>query len=76
MLLEYSFHWRKKRRKRSEITDDLLEYCIQRSQKIRDRDWAEVWNALVRIPPSGRLLKVVYKARGKTIKILTAYWLD
>ena len=76
MQFQYSKHWLKKRNYRSNINDDILEYCIQNSNKLKDKYWEDAWNAIVRVPPSGRLLKVVYKTKGKTIKILTAYWLD
>jgi len=73
---EYSIHWIKQKRFRPEITDDFLELCIRDSPKIKDRNWEDKWNAIAKIPPSGRTLKVVYKEKGKTIKITTAYWLD
>ncbi|MBI2631683.1 hypothetical protein HYW75_01635 [Candidatus Pacearchaeota archaeon] len=80
MKIEYSLHWEKQKRFRPEITDDLLELCIQNSEKLKDRNWEDTFNAIVRIPPSGRILKVVYKEiykdESKTIKILTSYWLD
>ena len=76
MHLSHSFHWTKKKQKRPDITDDCIEYCIQHSKRMRDKYGFDAWNALARIPPSGRMLKVVYKTKGKTIKILTAYWLD
>ncbi|MBI2110436.1 hypothetical protein HYT51_01510 [Candidatus Woesearchaeota archaeon] len=72
-----SEYWSKKRHTRPDITNDLIEYCIINSNKLKDRTWEEVWNAINRIPPSGRLLKVVYREKGKDIKIIvTAYWLD
>mgnify|MGYP001591917258 CR=1 len=80
MRFEYSLHWRKQRRYRPEITDDLIELCINNSEKIRDREWSDAWNAIAPVPPSGRVLKVVYKERyeeeSKVIKILTSYWLE
>jgi len=76
MSFEYSKHWLKKREYRKEITEDLIDYCIKNSNKLRDKYWEDAWNAISRVPPSGRILKVVYKPKGKTIKILTAYWLD
>ncbi len=76
MSIEHSPYWSKKRKKRPDITDDIIEYCINNSNKLKDKYWEDVWNAISRIPPSGRLLKVVYKTKGKTIKIVTAYWLD
>ena len=76
MSFEYSKHWLKKREYRKEIMEDLIDYCIKNSNKLRDKYWEDAWNAISRVPPSGRILKVVYKPKGKTIKILTAYWLD
>lgn len=55
--------------------DYMIEYCIINSTKIKDRNWDDAYNAISRIPPSGRLLKVIYKIKGKNIKVITAYWL-
>jgi hypothetical protein len=77
MQIKSSAYWSKKRWKRPDISDDMIEYCILNSNKLKDRTWENVWNAMARIPPSGRLLKVVYHEKGKDIKIIvTAYWLD
>ena len=76
MKFEYSKHWLKKRKYRKDISEDIIEYCIKNSNKLRDKYWEDAWNAITRVPPSGRILKVVYKSKGKDIKILTAYWLD
>jgi hypothetical protein len=76
MPFEYSKHWEIKRRTRSEITLDILEYCIIHSAIIKDKNFSDVLNAITKIPPSGRTLKVVYKIKGKTIKIITAFWLN
>ncbi len=76
MPLRYSIHWMKKRRYRPQITRYNIEYCIQSSRRLRDKHWLNAWNAVSRIPPSGRTLKVVYKQEGKTIKVITAFWLD
>ena len=76
MPLEDTDYWERKRKYRPEITDDLIELCIQKSGLLKDRTWPEVFNAIARIPPSGRILKVVYRKKGKTIKIVTSYWLD
>ena len=76
MDFEHSYHWERKRLKRKEISDYLIEYCISKSNKLKDKYWEDAWNAIARIPPSGRILKVVYKIKSKTIKVLTAYWLD
>lgn len=77
MQIVSSEYWARKRHKRPDISDDMIEYCIMNSNKLNDRTWESVWNAIARIPPSGRLLKVVYREKGKDIKIIvTAYWLD
>ncbi len=77
MHLNYASHWLKKRAKRrQDLTDDIIEYCIIHSNIIRDRYHEEVYNAISTIPPSNRRLKVVYQRKGKTIRILTAYWID
>ena len=76
MPIESSNYWRKKRKYRPDITDDLIELCIQKSDILKDRTWPDIYNDIERIPPSGRILKVAYKRKGKTIKIVTAFWLD
>ena len=77
MTFEYSKHWKRKKEFRKEISDDLIEYAIQHSNELRDRHWPDVLNAISRVPPMGRILKVVYKKIGKgKIKIITAFWLD
>ncbi|MFH1591879.1 MAG: hypothetical protein ABIB47_00735 [Candidatus Woesearchaeota archaeon] len=76
MPLESSDYWNRKRKFRPELTDNLIELCIQKSDIFKDRTWPDVYNAIARIPPAGRILKVAYKRKGKTIKIVTAYWLD
>lgn len=76
MKFIYSHHWKKQKEYRSEITDDIIEICINNSRKLRDRAWDDACNAISKIPSSGRTLKVVYKEKGKDIKIITAYWLD
>ena len=77
MEFEYSKHWERKRRYRAEITDDIIEYAITTSDELKDKHWEDASNAICRIPPSGRILKVVYKRAGKSkYKIITAYWLD
>ncbi len=76
MKFEYSFHWKQQKKYRPEITDDIIELCIKNSDKLKDKKWLNAYNAIARIPPSGRTLKVVYKEKGKGIKIITSYWLD
>ena len=77
MKFVYSLHWRQKSKIRKEVTDDLIEYAIQHSNALKDKYWPDVVNAICRVPPMGRILKVVYRRIGKdTIKIITAFWLD
>lgn len=74
---EYSFHWKKQKKYHPEITDDLIELCIRKSEKLKDKKWPDAYNAISRIFLLGRILKVVYKEKSKDIKrIMTAYWLD
>lgn len=65
-----------KKKYRKTITDADIEYAIQHSNILKDKRWPDALNAICRVPPSGRILKVVYKIKGKVYKILTAYWLD
>ena len=76
MKFEYSSHWARQRKYRPEITDDIIEQYISNSDKLLDRDYVNTFNAIAKIYPSGRTLKVAYKEKSKTIKIITAYWLD
>lgn len=77
MQFEYSKHWIVKRKYRKEITNDILEYAITNSDELKDKYWKDASNAICRVPPSGRIVKVVYKQTGKNkYKIITAYWLD
>ena len=72
----YSKHWLLKNKYRKNINETDIEYAILNSDIIKDRKWENAFNAICRVPPSGRILKVVYKRKGKVYKILTAYWLD
>lgn len=76
MKFDYSDHWLKKRKYRPNITEDLFEYAIQNSDELKDKHWPDASNAICRIPPHGRIIKVVYKRTGRTYKIITAFWLD
>ncbi len=80
MKFNYSLHWQEEKIIRKDIRDDIIEFCILNSQKMKDREWPDAYNAIARIPPSGRILKVVYKEiykdKEKVIKIITSYWLD
>lgn len=76
MVLTYSEHWSKKRKYRKDITDDMIEYAIQNSNELKDNYWEDALNAICRIPPSGRILKVVYRKEKSKNKIITAFWLD
>jgi len=77
MEIAYSKHWyRKHARKRKDITHDMIEFALHNSTELRDRNWKDAFNAISRIPPSGRILKVVYTKSNTKIFIITAYWLD
>lgn len=67
MVIVYSRHWlRKHIKKRKDITNDVIEYALANSKELRDKDWEDALNAISRIPPAGRMLKVVYKkSKGK-----------
>ena len=77
MEFVYSLHWLRKQKYRQNITEDMFEYAIVNSDELKDKHWLDASNAICRIPPSGRILKVVYKKVGKQkYKIITAFWLD
>ena len=77
MELVYSNHWKRKKKARKDISDDLIEYAVQNSNELKDKYWEDASNAICRVPPMGRMLKVVYKKVGKTqVRIITAFWLD
>ena len=55
----------------------MIEYALQHSNVLKDKNWPDALNAICRVPPMGRILKVVYKRTGKNkTKIITAFWLD
>ena len=77
MEISYSKHWhREHARKRRDITHDMIEFALHNSREMRDEYWKDAFNTISRIPPSGRILKVVYKKSNTKIFIITAYWLD
>lgn len=77
MQLEYSEHWKRKRKYRADIEDTFIEYAISNSNALRDKYWENALNAICRVPPSGRILKVVYTRLAKDkVRIITAFWLD
>ncbi len=77
MKFVYSQHWKHKKKVRKEITDDVIEYALQNSNELKDKHWEDASNVVCRVPPSGRIVKVVYRRIGKDkIKIITAFWLD
>ena len=62
MEIDYSKHWlRKHSCKRKDITKDMIEFTLKNSKELKDKYWENAFNAISRIPPSGRRLKVVYK---------------
>lgn len=77
MEIEFSKHWLKKHiKKKKDITNDAIEFVLINSRETKDKYWKDALNAVSRIPPSGRTLKVVYKKSNQKIFIITAYWLD
>ena len=76
MELIASEHWKRKRRYRKDISDDMIEYALKNSNELKDKYWEDALNAISRIHPSGRILKVVYKKEKSKTKIITAFWLD
>ncbi|MBI3623447.1 hypothetical protein HY212_05215 [Candidatus Pacearchaeota archaeon] len=77
MNIEYSKHWlRKHVKKRKDITNDAIEFAIRNSKETSDKYWKDAFNAISKVPPSGRTLKAVYKKQKEKIFIITAYWLD
>ena len=76
MTLAESNHWKRKKEFRKDITNEIIEYAIQNSNELKDKYWEDASNAICRIPPSGRILKVVYKKQQNKLKIITAFWLD
>ena len=77
MRIWHTDYWAKKREFRPEISDDFIEYAVQHSNILKDRNWEELFNAIARIPATGRLLKVVYRRKGKNnIEVITSYRLD
>jgi hypothetical protein len=77
MQFEYSAHYLRKKKYRADIAEYMIEYAIANSDELKDKYWEDASNAICRIPPSGRILKVVYKKIGTNkYKIITTYWLD
>ncbi len=77
MEIEYSEHWKRKhKKKKKNITNDIIEFALMNSQEIKDKYWKDALNAISIIPLFGRTLKVVYKKINRKIFIITAYWLD
>ena len=50
MKLVYSYHWKKQKKYRPEITDDVIEICLNNSKKLKDRIWEDAYNAIFKIP--------------------------
>jgi hypothetical protein len=77
MKIVYSKHWtQKQKKKRKDITKDLIEYAIANSGESKDKYWKDAFEAISRIPPSGRILKVIYRTMENKLFIITAFWLD
>lgn len=55
----------------------MLEFAIMKGEIDSDRRWGNAYNAIARVPTSGRTLKVVFRRVGsKNYKVITTYWLD
>lgn len=77
MRFQHSKHWKNKQLYRKDITEDIIEYAIQHSNEFKDKYWDDASNAIGKIPPMGRTLKVIYRKIDKDyIRIITAYWID
>ena len=77
MEIKYSLHWIKKQKsKKKDITKDIIEFAIKNSNTLKDKYWGDAFNAISRIPPSGRTLKVVYRKLNQKVFIITAYWMN
>ncbi len=77
MELEHSEHWKRKNKYRKDITDELIQYAIMNSSALKDKHRENALNAICRVPPSGRILKVVYRKLFKDkVRVITAFWLD
>ncbi len=75
--LEPTEHWKRKRKYRLTVTDEVILLTIAHGIRRRDATWEGVLNATLRVPSTGRTLKVVYRMLGpRRYKIITAYWLD
>lgn len=75
--VEPTEHWKRKRKFRQTVTDEVILLAITRGTRRKDSRWEGVLNATLRVPPAGRTLKVVYRVVGsRKYKIITAYWLD
>jgi len=76
MDLVYSNHWEKKHKeKRKDITKDMIEFVLLNSSELRDKHWENIFNAVAKVPPMGRTLKVVYKKLKGKIFIITSFWI-
>ncbi len=58
MKIIFSKHWIKKQKeKKKDITNDIIEFALKNSKVLKDKYWEEAFNAVSKIPPSGRTLK-------------------
>ena len=77
MEIIYSKHWIKKQKsKKKDIANDAIEFAIRNSEMLKDKYWKDAFNAVSKIPSSGRTLKVVYKKLNQKVFIITAYWMN
>ena len=61
---------------RPDVTNHAIEFVVNHARAVPDRRWPDARNAIARVPPSGRRLKVVFKPQRDAIFVITAYWLD
>ena len=51
MEIEYSEHWKRKhKKKKKNITNDIIEFALMNSQEIKDKYWKDALNAISIIP--------------------------
>ena len=49
MKIVYSEHWKKKhQKKKKDITEDKIEYAIKTSRELKDKNWEDAFNAIVK----------------------------
>ncbi len=57
MQIWHTEYWSKKKEFRPDISDDFIEYAIQHSDTLNDRNWEGLFNAIARIPATKEIMK-------------------